>query len=256
MKILFLGNNWLGWQVLKWLKETGRDNAGIVIHPQEKQKYTDEILKTAALPPERIFMAPSLKTPETLEKIKVLKPDAALSVMFDYILNKPFLSLFPKGCFNLHPGYLPYNKGAFANAWAIIDQTPAGVTLHVIDEGVDTGPVIAQKRVPVEPVDTGESLYRKLEKAGIDLFMKTWPDVEAGTIKLQPQDSTEGKVYKRQDVGRVDQIDLNKTYKARDLINILRARTFPPYKGAYFINEKGEKVLMELKLSCEEDSWS
>jgi len=247
VRILFLGNNWLGWQVLKWLKETGREIVGIVIHPEEKQKYAMEILQAADLPPERIFFAPSLKDPSTLEEIRSLSPDVGVSVMFDYILGKDFLNLFPKGCFNLHPSYLPYNKGAFANVWAIVDRTPAGVTFHVVDEGVDTGPIVAQKRVRIEPVDTGETLYRKLERAGVELFMETWPEVEDGTYELKYQSPAEGKVHKRSDVDQIDRIDLDREYKARDFIDVLRARTFPPYKGAYF-EVDGKRVYMELTL--------
>ncbi len=247
MKILFLGNNWLGWQVLKWLKETGREIVGVVIHPEEKQKYGREILDTAALPAKRVFLAPSLKEISTLEEIRSLSPDVGLSVMFDYILDVSFMELFPKGCFNLHPSILPYNKGAFANVWAIVDRTPAGVTFHVIDAGVDTGPIVAQKEVKIEPIDTGETLYRKLEGAGVALFKETWPKVETGEYTLYPQDPGAGTVHRRSDVDRIDRIDLEKEYKARELIDILRARTFPPYNGAYFVAE-GKRVYMELKL--------
>jgi len=247
MKILFLGNNWLGWQILKWLKETGRNVVGLVIHPEEKQKYTDKILNAAGLPPECIFLASSLKKAKTLEKIKTLAPDAGLSVMFDYILDKTFLDLFPGGIFNLHPGYLPYNKGAFANVWAIVDQMPAGVTFHVIDEGVDTGAIITQKKVKIEPIDTGETLYRKLEKSGIALFKEAWPSVESRKFSLHPQNPNSGTIHKKSDVEQIDCIDPDKTYKARDLINLLRARTFPSYKGAYF-EENGKKIYLELKL--------
>jgi len=247
VRILFLGNNWLGWQVMKWLKETGREIAGVVIHPEEKQKYAREILQAADLPPERIFFGQSLREASTLEAIRKLAPDVGLSVMFDYILDKAFLDLFPRGCFNLHPSYLPYNKGAFANVWAIVDRTPAGVTFHLIDEGVDTGPIVAQRRVEIEPVDTGETLYRKLERAGVELFKETWPRVEACTFELRRQDPDEGEVHRRSDVERIDRIDLDREYKARDLIDILRARTFPPYKGTYF-EADGRKIYMELRL--------
>ncbi len=247
MKILFLGNNYLGWQVLTWLKETGREIAGLVIHPEEKRKFTDEILKTAALPGERIFEAPALREVKTLDQIKSLNADVALSVMFDYILKKEFLNLFPQGCFNLHPSYLPYNRGNYPNVWSIVDGTPAGVTLHIVDEGVDTGLIIAQERVEIAPVDTGESLYHKLEEAGIRLFREAWPRVEKGEYTPIPQDTSIGEFHKKSDVEKIDRIDLDREYKARDLINILRARTFPPYKGAYF-EENGQKVYMELKL--------
>ncbi len=251
MKILFLGNNYLGWQVLKWLKETGREIVGLVIHPEEKRKFTDEIVKTAALPQERVFEAPALQEPETLERIKSLNADVALSVMFGYILKKEFVAFFPRGCFNLHPSYLPYNRGTYPNVWSIVDGTPAGVTLHVVDKGVDTGPIIAQKEVKIDPVDTGESLYHKLEQAGILLFKEAWPRVEKGEYTPIPQDTTAGVFHKKSDVEKIDRIDLDKVYKARDLINFLRARTFPPYKGAYF-EVDGQKIYMALKLYSED----
>jgi len=247
VKILFLGNNWLGWQVLKWLVGTGRKVIGVVIHPEEKQKYADKILEAAALPAECAFSAPLLKDERVLEKIKSLEPEVGLSVMFDYVLEKEFLEIFSRGCYNLHPSYLPYNRGNYSNVWSIIGRTPAGVTLHMIDGGVDTGAIIAQREVEIEPVDTGETLYRKLENTGVQLFEETWPLIESGEVTPVPQDKDVGEFLRKRDVEKIDCIDLDKDYKARDLIDILRARTFPPYKGAYFV-ENGKKIFMELKL--------
>lgn len=255
MKILFLGNNYLGWQVLSWLKETGREVVGLVTHVPERQKYGPELLQAAALPGDRVFQAPQLREKGTLQKIRELGADVGLSVMFDEILRREFLDIFPKGCYNLHPGYLPYNRGIYANVWAIVEGTPAGVTLHQIDEGVDTGPIISRKRVVVEPWDTGESLYRKLERAGVALFREAWPRVERGEVAPQPQDATQGSLHRRRDTDAIDRVDLDKTYKARDLINLLRARTFPPYQGAYF-SVDGRKVYMELKLTPEREEVS
>src|SRR5205823_2904000 len=158
-----------------------------------------------------------------------------LSVLFDYILSGKFLALFPRGCLNLHPALLPYNRGEYPNVWSIVEGTPSGVTLHYIDEGIDTGDIIAQKAVPVDPVDTGETLYRKLEQASVVLFKETWPHVCAGRAPRIPQILTTGTQHKRRDVETIDEIDLNRSYIAGDLINILRSRTFPPYRGAYFI---------------------
>ncbi len=247
MKIFFMGNNWLGWQILAWLRQTGREIAGLVIHAPEKQKFGRELLQEVALPEERIFQAPQLRDARILKRIRTLGADIGLSVMFDEILRKEFLEIFPQGCFNLHPGYLPYNRGTYANVWAIVEGTPAGVTLHRIDEGVDTGPIVAQRRVEITPWDTGESLYWKLERAGVDLFQEVWPQVERGDVILKPQDPASGSFHRRRDTDAIDRVDLDRKYKARDLINLLRARTFPPYRGAYFI-ENGVKVYMELKL--------
>lgn len=252
MQILYLGNNWVGWQVLKWLKEQGEEIAGLVVHPPHKQKYVGEILQVANLPSSRIFDGSQLHKHEVMEAIKELAPSIGLSVLFDYILKREFISMFPQGVVNLHPAYLPYNRGQYPNVWSIIEGTPSGVTLHYIDEGIDTGDIIAQKEVPVEPVDTGETLYRKLERASVELLQEIWPLIKAGKAPRIPQRNEAGTYHRTQDVATIDEIDLDRAYIARDLINILRARTFPPYKGAYFI-ANGKRIYIRLQLEYGEE---
>ena len=253
MRILFLGNNWVGWQVARWLCEQNEQIVGLVVHPPHKRKYGDEIIRSAQVSPEYIFDGSQLRQPDVLEVIKALRPHVGLSVLFGYILRPEFLDLFPAGVLNLHPAYLPYNRGAYPNVWSIVERTPAGVTLHYIDAGVDTGDIIAQRQVPVEFVDTGETLYRRLEKACVELFKDTWPLIRSGRTTRVPQDEREGTYHGTRDVERIDTIDLDRTYTARELIDIIRARTFPPYPGTYFIHE-GRKVYLRLQLLYEEQS--
>ncbi len=247
MRILYLGNNRVGWQVLKWLKEQSEEIVGLVIHPIRNQKYVSEILKVADLPSSQIFDGAELHKPAVMKAIRDLVPDIALSVLFNYILKPEFLAVFPQGVVNLHPAYLPYNRGQYPNVWSIIEGTPAGVTLHYIDAKIDTGDIIAQREVPVEPIDTGETLYRKLEQASVELLRETWPLIKEGKATRMPQSNEAGTYHRTEDVEAIDEIDLDRIYIARDLINILRARSFPPYEGAYFTSN-GKKVYLNLKL--------
>ena len=80
MRILLLGNNWVGWQVAQWLKKQNEQIVGLVIHPPQKRKYGEEIIRSAQLSPEYIFDGSQLRQPEVLEAIKVLQPDVGLSV--------------------------------------------------------------------------------------------------------------------------------------------------------------------------------
>jgi methionyl-tRNA formyltransferase len=169
------------------------------------------------------------------------------------VVNSDFIRLFPKGCINLHPALLPHNRGRFPNIWSIVSKTPAGVTIHYIDEGIDTGDVIAQKEVPVEVTDTGASLYRRLEIEGLELFKATWPAIQAGTASRSPQAAGSGSYHRARDVESIDEIDLQKSYRAEDLINVIRARTFPPHRGAYFMHE-GRKIYLRLELLDESES--
>lgn len=250
MRILYMGNNRVGWQVLEWLKSQREDIVGLVVHPPERQKYADEIIRVAGLPGERIFSATDLEDAGVIETIHKLSPDIALSISFGYVIRSPLLEAFPQGIINLHPSLLPYNRGAHPNVWSIVEGTPAGVSIHYVDEGIDTGSIIAQNEVPVEPVDTGETLYRKLERASVELFRNTWPLIKSGKVTCLEQSGEAGTYHRICDVEEIDEIDLDRTYVARELINILRARTFPPYKGAYF-TANGKRVYMRLTLEYE-----
>lgn len=252
MRILYLGNNWVGWQILQWLKERNEQIVGLVVHPLHKRKYGDDIIRCSQVSHKHIFDGSQLSQPDVLRAIETLKPDIGLSVFFGYILVPEFLDLFPFGVVNLHPAYLPYNKGAYPNVWSIVDRTPAGVTLHYVDAGIDTGDIIAQRQVPIEPVDTGETLYRKLEIACVELFMDTWPLISAGQAPRIQQRPDEGTFHRTRDVQKIDCIELDQKYTARELIDIIRARTFPPYPGAYFIHD-GRKVYLRLQLLYEEE---
>ena len=252
MRILFLGNNWVGWQVARWLRAQREEIVGLVVHPKAKQKFGSEIIASTGVDSAHVFDGSRLRESEVLAAIKSLKPDIGVSALFGYILRPEFLSLLPAGCVNLHPSYLPYNRGAHPNIWSIIEGTPAGVTLHYIDAGVDTGDVISQRSVEVTPTDTGETLYRRLEHNCVELFTKSWPLLRDGKALRSPQNGAPGTFHRTRDLQGIDEIDLEATYKARDLINLIRARTFPPFPGAYF-RSGGRKVYLRLQLAADEE---
>lgn len=252
MRIVLLVNNWVGWQLGRWLKETGCNITGLVLHPPDKRRYGDEILRDVELPETCVFDGAKLRCADLLDAIARLRADVALSISFGYILKPEFISIFPQGVINLHSSYLPFNRGSYPNVWSIIDNTPAGVTLHYIDMGIDTGDIIARKLVEVEPIDTGETLYRKLEMASVKLFTETWPLVMSGRIGRTPQSTAPGTSHTIQDVEGIDEIDMEHTYTGSELINIIRARTFPPYPGAYF-RTGGRKVYLRLQLMYEDE---
>lgn len=248
MRILFFGNNRLGFQILKWLLESDEKIVGAVLHPRTRAKYLDEMMELAQRYAIPIFEGSHLSNPVVIDSLREVNPDIGISILFGYILKQAVLDLLANGCINLHPSYLPYNRGAFPNVWSIVEGTPAGATLHYIDRGIDTGDILARVPVKVEPFDTGASLYAKLEDASLELFKKTWPEIRSANVERIPQQPNQGTMHRVKDVEQIDEIDLNKSYLARDLINILRARTFSPHNGAFFLHN-GRKIFMRLELS-------
>jgi methionyl-tRNA formyltransferase len=247
MRIIYCANNLVGWEILSWLKERNENIVGLIVHPHEKQRYGDKIISVFDFPNDKKFYGNSLHEQKTLDAISQLQPDIAISVYFGYIFKKSFLELLPKGCINLHPAFLPYNRGAYPNIWSIIDGTPAGTTLHYVNNGIDSGDIISQKQVAKSITDTGETLYQRLESASIELFKETWPKILTGQINPVSQNMLEGTYHNLNDVDKIDEIDLNRSYKAGELINILRARTFPPHNGAYIIQNQ-KKIYVNIQL--------
>lgn len=253
MKVMVLANNWVGWQLVSWLsKRIDAEIVGLVIHPDQKQKYGREIVSAADLPKDKIFNGSKLRQKEVRDQIAALPAELALSIYFGYILKPDFLDIFPQGVINLHPSYLPYNRGTHPNIWSIVDETPAGVSLHYIDSGIDTGQIISRRLVNVDPTDTGKTLYQKLERASVNLFCDMWPEIVAGRFTSKEQILEEGTFHRAKDVSSIDEINLNEKYRAGDLLNILRARTFPPYPGAFFWHN-GRKIYIRVQLLNEDD---
>jgi methionyl-tRNA formyltransferase len=106
---------------------------------------------------------------------------------------------------NLHISLLPYNRGADPTLWSVLEGTPAGVTLHYIDPGVDTGDVIAQREVSFDDEDTLKTAYDKLQAALLELFKQTWPAIADGTNERRAQRG-EGTSHRVKDRAAVEHL--------------------------------------------------
>jgi methionyl-tRNA formyltransferase len=244
-----MGNNRVGMVLLRWLIERGQPPVGLVVHPKQKSKFRQDMIDAVASFKVPVWDADRLRTSEIQDALRAIHPDIVLSVLFGYILPKAVLDMPRVGAINLHNGYLPFNAGSYANVWSIVDRTPAGATLHYMDEGIDTGDIIARKEVPVTPDDTGASIYAKVEEAQIALFKESWDAVISGKAPRTEQTKAQRTYHKVADAAKIDAIDLDRSYTARQLIDILRARTFPPYRGAYFV-ENGRRYYVSVAIEA------
>ena len=163
-----------------------------------------------------------------------LRFDLGLLAWWPRIIKAPLLSLARHGFINTHPSLLPYNRGKHYNFWAIVEQAPFGVSLHMVDEGVDSGDIVAQLPVPYNWEDTGASLYAKAQVAMIELFKSAYPRLRTLAFDRRPQNAAEGSFHRASELEGASTIQLDRMYRARDLLNLLRARTFPGHPGCRF----------------------
>ena len=114
------------------------------------------------------------------------------------------------------------------------------MSLHYVEEGIDCGAIVAQEAIACEWEDTGGTLYEKAERAMGDLFEKVYPILRSGPLTGVPQNLDKGSFHWGKELEQASLIDLNKSYRARELINLLRARTFPSKPGCHFKDGNSE----------------
>jgi dTDP-4-amino-4,6-dideoxyglucose formyltransferase len=127
-------------------------------------------------------------SPLTAAALDAMRPDVVVSYSYRHILGREVLDSMPGKFVNLHVSLLPYNRGADPNAWSFLENTPKGVTIHLMDAGIDTGPILRQREVCFDELHaTLAESYRTLHDEIQTLFCDSWPAIRKGTIRSTPQ---------------------------------------------------------------------
>lgn len=173
-------------------------------------------------------------TLSTLEDMYEIKDLVFISTEYDRII-KPHL-FKTKQLFNIHFSLLPAYKGVYPSVWPILNgEKYAGVTLHEIEQGIDTGDIIAQKRFRISPKETSFSLYTKLIEEGTQLLLKYLDKLIANRYKSYTQSTIGSTYYSKKSIDYANlTIDLNVT--AAQLDRQIRAFYFPAYQVAQIYN--------------------
>lgn len=137
----------------------------------------------------------------TLKQIQSYDPDFIVSYGYKYILRPPIVKAYPNRIINLHISKLPWNRGYHPNFWSFYENTPKGVTIHLIDDGIDTGKVLLQKDVDFRKTeDTLEKTYKRLRKEIEDLFIANWTAIRSNQIEPFKQSKFSGSHHYRRDL--------------------------------------------------------
>ncbi len=250
-KIVLFFDYHLGFKLAKFLKYKKENVVGLVFDNKTKvpfnEDYKNKIKNLFKLQKNNIFEWSELNKKKNFEKLKKLNSDFFICVNFPKILNQKIISC-AKNSINLHLSYLPFNRGKNPNVWSIIESTPCGATIHKIDEKIDTGKIYVRKKIVPSFIDTAESTYLKCNDAAYDLFKKYWDKIKKNKIKPIKQNNNLKTFHLSKDFKKLGYINLNKKYKAKDLINLLRAKTFKSFDSAYFFH-KNKKIEVRVKLN-------
>lgn len=176
MKILFLSNNEISNNLMYWLRKIAKEE--IILYDK----------------------------PINIEFWKKIKPNFVISYNYKFIIKQEIINYMKNNIINLHISLLPWNKGAHPNIWSFLEDTPKGITIHLIDKGIDTGPILIQKEIYIdENSETLKSSYEKLHREIQELFKINWSDIKNKKLKLTPQDLG-GNFHYAEDFKKIEHI--------------------------------------------------
>lgn len=190
---------------------------------------------------------------------KLAKVDWYFLLSWKHIMPRGLLDRASCGTINLHYSLLPEYRGVYPVNWAIIDgRKETGVTYHLVDDNVDGGMPICQKRLPISLHDTARSLQLRLDDLAYALFDDVLQWIETGRCGIDsvPRgDGGKGCYKSRQNFEATTELDLQREYRALDLLNLMRGMSFlPDSRNLFFVDpETGRRVYVSVKLDAVED---
>ncbi|MCM1283922.1 MAG: methionyl-tRNA formyltransferase [Muribaculaceae bacterium] len=194
MRVIFMGTPDFAVGTLEAILAAGHEVALVVTQPDRPKGRGNAVhfspVKECALAHSLLLYQPKrIREAESVEYLRGFAADIVVVVAFGQILPKSILEMPKYGCVNVHASLLPKYRGAAPIQWAIINgEEITGVTTQRMDEGVDTGDVIAKRELRIAADETGGSLFDKLALLGAKLCVETMEMLEKGTAVFIPQD--------------------------------------------------------------------
>ena len=242
MRIILVGQGPFGEKVLEALHKRGEDVVGVFC---PKDKRGEAMAQTAEASGIALFRPAKMKDTEVREAYLELSPDLVVLAFVTDIIPEALLDIPTIGTICYHPSLLPKHRGASAINWAIIQgDTRTGLTILWVDKGIDTGPILLQKEVDIDPADTTGSIYfNHLFPKGIDAVVEAVDLIKSGQApKIRQDDSL--ATYEPPCDERFAAVDWTKP--AAEVYNLVRG--CDPQPGAHAMFKGGKVRLYQARL--------
>jgi methionyl-tRNA formyltransferase len=196
MRIVFIGTGEIGVPTLRALQKSGHELIGIVTQPDKPagraQKITAPPIKAALSESTMSMLQPArIKDPQSIEEIRALEPDVIVVVAYGQILPRAVLEIPKIACLNLHASLLPRWRGAAPIQAAIsAGDRETGMTVMYMDEGLDTGDILLQRKIDISPTETGATLHDRLAQIAPDALLESLQLLAAGNAPRISQDKS------------------------------------------------------------------
>lgn len=244
MRILVLADGAIGAGIARALTSQNVDEITVVAF-SDSSDYRDLASKGVKV---QVFSSYEMIRNDYLGKV-----DLGLLAWWPNRIPESVISTARLGFINAHPSLLPFGRGKDPNFWALVEGSPFGVSLHRVTEEMDAGPVIAQKQINYDWTDTGGSLYERAISEIALIFTSDWEMIKTSMETTStPSDylnpSAISKVHLRREMLARSVLDLDQLMSVREILNLLRAKSFPMVEGCMF-EENGCLYSVEIKIS-------
>ena len=246
MKYGFAGNRNISVGILRFLVNEGYYPSFLILNSSNSATHNNELIKLSQLNPYDIYEFRDLKNDRVTSLLKY-EVNYIFGIHFPFKINKVLLDLPTVGFLNLHPAYLPFNKGWHTPSWAIIDKTIYGATLHFMSEKLDCGDIVAQEVIKILPNDTANCLYKKVLELEKIVFIKAFPDL----LTLNPRrirQSIVGTSHSKKDLSAIQEINTKEKILPLEFIDILRALTTNDIDESAFFEIEGKRYHVQVKI--------
>lgn len=241
MRYAFAGDRQISCDLLEFLIQKGFYPEALLVSQRGNASHVQKLEKLADLDSDFIIKGEDFRNADKIEILRDLDLDYIIAVHFAYIIPKQVLDIPKIGFLNLHPSFLPFNKGWHTPTWAILDKTIYGATLHFMSENLDGGEIVHQKKLPVEMSDTADSLYQKALQLEKIVFKEAIDDL----VSLHPNRKIQkksGTTHMKKDIEEQRLLDLNEKETVSDLLDKIRALTTNDKNELAYFVENGRKI--------------
>lgn len=250
-RIAFAGDRDISVKILEFILSQDVKPLALMLPKKSTASHSDQLIRQCPfLSEDKIFRGRQFRESSAIETLAKLQLDYIIGIHFPYIIPCNVLNIPESGFLNLHPAFLPYNRGWHTPSWAILESTPIGATLHLMDTGVDTGDIIHQKLLDPFPEDTAHTLYQRLKRLEYEVFIEAWPKIVAGIGGMISQRFLAGTLHKREDLfhPKVQKIDIDETIRAGSLIDKLRALSTNRIDEAAYFEIGGKRYHIQINI--------
>ncbi len=249
MKYAYAGDRDIAVQVLRFLIAVGCPPVALILSEPAQASHAQELRDL--VPGVPVITGKDVSSPESVSLLRSLDLDYIFGIHSPHLVSGEVLGIPRHGFLNLHPAYLPYNRGWHTPSWAILEQTPYGATLHVMSEALDAGDIIHQKQLFIHPEDTANTLYARAKALELEVFVEAWPLISTFTHTRTPQKLVAGTSHKKRDLPLVARIDLDEPTTAGALIDRLRALTTNNIGEAAWFERDGRRYRVQVLIQAE-----